>query len=336
MSTEQEKNRIGMMRDGAFSMQVGDENDGPISGMVSVADTDMYIVKKHAIYRVFLADEVDPKRTNSSIPNGHQKIVSQGSDSETVARSFLTANVLFNSNQFGGEADLKRVMDLSIMVMKELLAAQKIESELIGEQDVVLAAFQQPKQRSVALPSIEGLSEGLKTFVQKIEHANQAIFALTQQFYRHTEKMWNGFGAEIQKLYGDDDEFSKFLASIIPFMIFVRNLRHCVEHPKDCQRLIIKDFSITADGALTNPTVQVIHKETPQPEIEVRSFLTQVASHTLEIFEALMIYLASKHIAPFGAFKVAVGLLPPDQLPPDSKVRASYFIWFNDRWQKLG
>lgn len=336
MSNEKEKTCIGKIRDNALSMQVGDDSDDPISAMVSVADGDLYIIKKHAIYRVFLADEVDPERTNSSIPNGHQKIVSQGSELEIVARSFLTANVLFNSNQFDGEVDLKQVMDLSIVVMKELLAAQKIKCDLISQQDSALAAFQQPKQHALALPSIEGLNESLKTFVQKIEHATQTIFTFTQQFYGHSDKMWNGFESELQELYGDADEFSKFAVSMTPFMIFVRNLRNCVEHSKDAQRVVIKDFSITADGTLKTPTVQVVHTATPQPEMEARTFLAQVESQVLEIFEKLMIHLASKHIAPFGAFEKAVGFLPPDLLPPDSKVRASYFIRFNDVLTKLG
>ncbi|MEQ3729423.1 MAG: hypothetical protein ABNH38_18645 [Tateyamaria sp.] len=335
MSNEEEKLGIGKLRDDALTMQVGDENDGPISGMVSVANTDMYIIKKHAIYRTFLADEIDPERTNSNIPNGYQKIVSQGSDSETVARSFLTANVLFNSNQFYGEIDLKRVMDLSIVVMKELLAARTIERDLITEQDRALSAFQQPKQRSLALPSVEGLNESLKTFVQKIEHATQAIFAFTQQFYGHRAKMWNGFETEIQQRYGASDEFSKFVGSMTTFMVFIRNLRNCVEHPKDAQRVIIRDFAITADGTLTPPTVEVVHAATPQPKMEVSSFLPQVAGQALDIFEVLMIHLASKHIAPFGKFEKTVGFLPPDQVAADSKVRASYFILFNDRWSKV-
>jgi hypothetical protein len=53
MSDEREKDRIKKIRNSALSMQVGAENDGPISEMVNVADKDMYIIKKHAIYRVF-------------------------------------------------------------------------------------------------------------------------------------------------------------------------------------------------------------------------------------------------------------------------------------------
>ena len=54
MSSAREKQQIDKVRDGALSMQVGNENEGSISGMVGVADADMYIIKKHAIYRVLL------------------------------------------------------------------------------------------------------------------------------------------------------------------------------------------------------------------------------------------------------------------------------------------
>jgi hypothetical protein len=231
---------------------------------------------------------------------------------------------------------LQSVMDLSLVVMKELLAAQRIERELTEDKKIALTMFQQPKQRSLALPSIEGLNERLKSFVQKIEHATQAINSFTKQFYGHTEKMSKGFELEVQKLYGDSDEFSKFAGSILPFMNFVRNLRNAIEHPKDNQRTIINDFAITPDGTMTSPTLQLVHVVTPQPEMDVESFLSQVSSHILEIFEVLMVHLASKHIQKFGGFEKTVGLLSTDQHMPGSKVRASYFIWFDDRWTKLG
>ncbi len=148
--------------------------------------------------------------------------------------------------------------------------------------------------------------------------------------------MWNGFESEIQKQYGEADEFSKFAGSILPFMTFVRNLRNSIEHPNASQCVIIKDFAITPNSTLTSPTVQLVHPMSPQPEMNVHEFLPQVSSQILEVFEELMVHIASKHIKPSGAFEKVVGLLPLDQLLPDSKVRASYFIRLNDRWNKLG
>lgn len=336
MSSEREKQQIDKVRDGALSMQVGNENEGSIFGMVGVADADMYIIKKHAIYRVLLADDIDPERTNIDIPNGHQRIASQGSDSEIVARSFLTADALFNSNQFDGTVDVKQVIDLSMSIMKELLAAQSIESGLISEISSARDAFQQPKQRSVSIPSVEALNERLKTFAQRIEHATQGIYRFSQQFYGHEKEMWDGFESEITKQYGEADEFSKFARSIRPFMTFVRNLRNSIEHPKSSQCVTIKDFAIMPNGMLTSPTLELVHPKSSQPEMSIEDFLPQVSDQVLDVLEALMVYVASKHIKPFGVFEKTVGLLPLGQIPPDSKVRASYFIWLNDGWQKLG
>ncbi len=222
-----------------------------------------------------------------------------------------------------------------MLVMKELLSAEKIESGLISDKASALDAFQQPIQRSVVIPSVEGFGERLKTFVQRIDHATQGIYKFSQQFYNHTERMWNGFETELHKQYGAADEFSKFAGSIQPFMTFVRNLRNSIEHPKDSQRVIIKDFTITPDGMLTSPTVELVHPVSPQPEMNIDDFLPQVSGQVLDVFEALMVYVASKHIRPFGVLEKAVGLLPPEHLPPDSKVRASYFIRLNGGWQKL-
>ncbi|WP_299904571.1 hypothetical protein [uncultured Paracoccus sp.] len=119
-------------------------------------------------------------------------------------------------------------------------------------------------------------------------------------------------------------------------MTFVRNLRNSIEHPNASQCVIIKDFAITPNSTLTSPTVQLVHPMSPQPEMNVHEFLPQVSSQILEVFEELMVHIASKHIKPSGAFEKVVGLLPLDQLLPDSKVRASYFIRLNDRWNKLG
>ena len=87
---------------------------------------------------------------------------------------------------------------------------------------------------------------------------------------------------------------------------------------------------------LTSPTVELVHPVYSQPEMNIEDFLPQVSGQVLDAFEALMVYVASKHIKPFGAFEKTVGLLLLDQLPSNSKVRASYFIRLNDDWQKLG
>jgi hypothetical protein len=227
-------------------------------------------------------------------------------------------------------------MDHSLTVMNELLAGQKIEAEFALAEDYASAAFIQPKQGAITLPSIEGLNGQVKAFVQKMEHAAQEIFLFTQQFYDHKDKMWDGFAMKTKELYGEDDELSEFAQTMARFMVFIRNLRHCIEHPKNGQRMVVKDFSLTPDGRLNKPTIEVVHSSTPQKRMELSSFLQQVSGEVLAEFEVLMVLLAAKHMKPFGGFEKAVGFLQEDQIVGDSKVRATYLIMMNGRWQKLG
>ena len=92
MTGKLNKTQIDELRDSALSMKVGGVGDGEITEMVSVADKDLYFVNERALFRLFLADEVDPLRQNANIPNSNQRILSAGSSSEVVGRSFLTAN----------------------------------------------------------------------------------------------------------------------------------------------------------------------------------------------------------------------------------------------------
>jgi hypothetical protein len=40
----------------------------------------LHMIGGSAIYRVQLADQIDPERTNIAIPNTHQKVLSYGTD----------------------------------------------------------------------------------------------------------------------------------------------------------------------------------------------------------------------------------------------------------------
>lgn len=336
MTSKTRKSRIDQIRDGASSMIVGDDTDGAIKGMVSVADQYLYVIKEHAIYRVLLADEIDPERTNASIPDSSQRIASAGSTSEIVGRSFLTANTLFNVSHFDQTFDRKPIMDLGLEIMKNLLAAQKIAAEVFAAEAAAKEELRQPQDRGFTIPSIDNLAESIKAYLQKVEHAAQSVFRFTQIFYDHRKKMFDGFAEKLESEYGNADEFTQFAKEMAKFMVFIRNTRHCIEHPNPKQKLVIQDFSLGADGKLSRPSIEIIHNETPQKEMAISDFVQQVSDGVLSTVEALMVHLAFKHMAPFGNFAIAVGIIPEGQRSPGSKVRAGYLIDIGNGWHRLG
>jgi hypothetical protein len=97
------KRPIDRLRESALSMEVG-EPDGPITGFVKIDDR-LHIVTIRAIYRIMLADEIDPGRTNPNVPNAQQKVLDHGSESEMVGKTLLTAKQLFDSGVLSQEFD---------------------------------------------------------------------------------------------------------------------------------------------------------------------------------------------------------------------------------------
>ena len=327
---------IKKIRDGALSMTVGDGSDGAIRFLVSVDDVDLYAVKDKAIFKIVLADKIDPARTNASVPNTNQKIVSAGCTSEIVARTFLTVDGLVNSVHFDSARKRKPFIDASIEVMRELLSAGTIRDEISEAETEAFEELNQPANRSFAMPSVEHLREQVKTFVQRIEHASQATYRMTQLLYDHDKKFFDGFAEKMELLYGLDDEFAKFSRELAIQMKFVRNLRHCIEHEKPTQKLVVEDFRLNRENKLLPPMIEIIHDETPQKVMRLSDFLHQVLEGNLTSFEVLLVFITSKHMKPMKGFNLAVGNIPLDQRRKDSKVRFGYLLEIGGNWRKLG
>lgn len=67
-------------------MTLGTQSDtGGIEAMCEINGS-LHIILERAIYLAKLADEIDPQRTNPSIPNVNQKVLSVGTESEIVRR----------------------------------------------------------------------------------------------------------------------------------------------------------------------------------------------------------------------------------------------------------
>jgi hypothetical protein len=90
MSERKDKRLIDRVRNSALSMQIGSQEDGGVSMMIDMGSA-LYVVKERAIYVIQLADHVDPERTNVSVPNTPQRILSMGSHDPMVKPILLCA-----------------------------------------------------------------------------------------------------------------------------------------------------------------------------------------------------------------------------------------------------
>jgi len=332
-----EKQQIDAIRNGSIRMKIGDDRDGVITGMVTICGK-MHVVKERSISKILTADNIDPDRTNLQTPNTQQIVAQAGSDSETVCRILLTADQLFQKNMIRESVDTKKAKKICLELLKEILAAEDIATTFLN--DVEDAAFSKKVTNieSFSVPTVGNLENRTKNFISRAEHAIQKLYQLTQIFYDHDEKFFDGFHAKLEKLYGVDDEFTIFAKRLAVFAKQIRNIRNCMEHTRPSQRLELHDFNLNKNSQLSRPTIEVIHNESPISTGPISEFMVKIVEKLVAGGENLLAHLADKNMNPkmneFAGMKVIVGVVPESQRSIRN-VRLGYLIGQGGSWIKI-
>jgi hypothetical protein len=320
------KRPIDLQRESAMFMNVGSPDDlSAITAMVVIGKK-MYVVKANSIYEVRLADEIDPDRTNPSVPNTQQKVLSVGSDSEVVGRVLLTARALFSKNYLPSSIDCDEALRLSFESLKDIVAMSEISESLKRDEQNSLAQIKDNRKddRSVLLPSIKNLPQRCNEFIQKADHSLGRLYSIIKVFYPNAHKPYfEGFYNTLVALYGADDPFAQGVGNVLPFLKFVRDARNSVEHPKQGQKIIVKDFSFEPTGLVVRPTVEIVHARSPHEAINISDFMQQINSAIIDIVESMFSGLCSKLVTVTAGFQFEVVVLPED-MRRDKFVRYSY------------
>lgn len=316
-------------------LSVGTEEDGVLTGMIALSDV-AFMVKERAIYRLLMADDIDPDRENINIPNSVQLTLSAGSDSDLVARTLLTADELFPATYFSQEVRQRLVL-VTVEITKNLLSAHEIADALRARVDTLSQPIE-VKNRAATLPAAGSLEQRVNAFIQAAHSAVQQLFDLPRSFIKFPPKGWpDNFSEALQSKFGTDHQFTDFARSITPLIKFIRNARHCIEHRRGDQRIDTRDFHLTKDGHLNRPTVEIVHSETPLNSTDIIEFMTWNLDQLVEVTEAMIAQVADiSRPETFSGFPLAVALIPEDQRRGGSRVRVGYCININGDWMRLG
>lgn len=270
----------------------------------------LHVIGGSAIYRVQLADEIDPERTNIAIPNTHQKVLSYGTDFPYVRQILMTARRLFSSRVLGHAFDYKTGINLSFGALQDLVAMHDIREDIRARLDKIAEDIKNlaMERRSVTVPSMGDVRGDSKAFLQKADHVMVALFNIAKLFYG--DEIGPRWFTSLHKLasekYGYDDEFTKFLNAALPLLRFVRNARNAVEHPDQTKRVKVTDIALLPSGALNPPSIEVIHPETPQPSMPLLSLLEYVADQLATVFEVMLVHLCGANVQPFAGMPLGI------------------------------
>jgi hypothetical protein len=269
-----------------------------------------------------MADQVDPDRKNPALPHVfQQKLFDLGTDSELLQRTFLQAKVLFRSEFLS--IDIEKALELTLEALAELAALHEACERLAkSEQSAIDKMKASPaKDGSLSVPAVGGgIQSECKTFAQKADHFVLKLMDIARLFFPEQKgKNWEDFRALAVRLYGEGDPFCKLLEFTVPVLKLVRNTRDCLEH--HLPGAIIRDFEPDPNGGIVPPTIEIDFRGSSLARCLIGSFMEQVGTHLLDTFELLIAHMSAKHMKPFAAMPLSVGLLPEN-------VRAAWHVRF--------
>lgn len=311
-----DKRPIDRLRDGSGSLEVKTpDDDSKITGMIAFGDS-LLAVKEKGIYEIKLADQIDPERKNIHVPNTIQRVLPYGSNEPWVGAVLLTGHELLKKEILNEQINVDRAMSLVLEIAQNIASAKEFLKVFSDSQRNEFEKYdlEIKKDRSVILPSISGIANKCKEFLQKSDHALDGLFKLVQIFYQKVGTgRWDGLRKEVEKESSKIDNFAEVLESILPFLKFVRNARNCVEHPKIEKKIITTDFSINSDNQLLPPSIEIVHPETPQPPVPVVDLMSHIINSIVDIVELMLAFLCNRQIRSITGFPVQVHEFSPEQ-----------------------
>lgn len=305
------------------------DDDSPITGFI-VVDDQMHVIKERGVYRVMLADEIDPDRKNPSIPNTFQRVLRMGSDSELIGRTLLTAQNLFKSAYLPKEVDCDRGLSLALDITKHLVSMNLAADSLRDKEEMTVAASDVTtrKDRSVIVPDVGVVEAECKAFLQQAGHVQRELLEIARLFYKDQKfrKWFDSFANLMSQTLDDSDEFLEFLNSALPLLRFVRDARNCIEHPKETELVKVTDFFINSDGKFVAPTIEVIHPTSPLAPTDVSTFMRQITDDLGIVVESMLGHLCGHHVQAFAGIQFSVCVLPENKRQ-NRNVRLGYAVF---------
>lgn len=306
------KDPIGAQREGGGKFTAGVDGDGALKEFIQIHEGSMLFVMEMAIYKMQMADRIDPKRENANIPPVvQQQVLSIGAKSELVGRILLTANQLFNK-EFLSDHICKEAKALSFEALMNVVAMQEIaiEFELAERNAVEAYNMRHEMNAEFILPSVSGVEIFSKEFFQKADHVEQIICDLIKLFYPEVvKKKGNKKGGDNKDTifellrehllleYAADDSFVKFIDKALLFLKMIRNVRNCLEHRHAKGKelgVVLNNFTLLPEGKIYAPTIEINFRSTKQPQIFLSTFLFDAVNSMVNVFEEMMVHLCSK------------------------------------------
>ena len=197
-----------------------------------------------------------------------------------VRQTVVTADALLRNGMVAEHVDKKEVLSASLAAAKDLAAMADLFAQIAAEVSEIKPA--EVKNRSASLPTLRDLEPRVNTFIQEADHTLQSLMRIVRAFFgKDAGRNWfESLRDLVAHRFGETNGLTEYLNAVLPTLQFIRAARNCVEHPKEDQKLILKNFSLQSSPlAIVAPTIKVVHPKHPSPEVPLVEFLRELQQH---------------------------------------------------------
>jgi hypothetical protein len=324
--TDPPKRPIDRLRDSAVSMAIDSPDDK--SGTVATFEIDsrLCIVTGSGVYAIQLADQTDPGRTNPGIRNSMQRLLAIGADDMIVSRILLTAERLCKPAYLGHTFPEKRAVALAWQQTKDVAAMAKMATDFENDQNKIMAAYDGKRitPSQITLPTMEDAEHRFDAFAQKLGHAVNTLKEIARLFYPNLAAKWiDALTKLAADRYGEDAAFTKYFREVGKTLLFMRDLRNMVEHPKPGIQAKIFDFRQLATGQILVPSVEFEGSPYGTLPNALPLMMALLTEGITSMTEQLIGHMCNSNLIPFAGFDIRVITLQPEECGKSS-VRLVY------------
>jgi hypothetical protein len=320
---------IDQKRNSGGTSEIGTKEDGAITGSMKIGNR-LFFIKEKSIYEFIFADAIDPDRTNFDLPNNIQKIVAtQGSDSEIVGRTILTAKRLFQPEFFSDKFNTALALELTLELLQEIIVLDDEIKSYLEKETKSKDEYEERKINNLSLkiPSVSDVYTRCKTIFQKADHVNQILMEVILVFYPdsnlHKQSQFVSLHCYFKEKYGINDTFTKFIENILGFVDIIRGLRNCLDHR--LKEVSVKDFELQTNSDIISPTIEMDYRKTKLHRESLSSFFPAIKENLLILVENIIAYLADKNVLKNRIFNGQVRIVPEEKRL-DKYIKFSFWL----------
>jgi hypothetical protein len=308
---------IDVKRDASITLEIGGDDKSPAKEFLSTAGG-LYVIKETGVFKIQLADDIDPGRTNPNVPNLSQQVLTEGYSSEVVARVLLTAKSLFDENNATVKPFVAELFEQCLVLTRQILELDTMTGELAEEirrkEENFAAKAASPN--AFSLPSIPGIETKVQNILFKADKARDTLIGMFRLQFLPSESgkvKLDALEKAIEGALRTEPQLIEAWQEISKYLALVRNMRNACEHPKENYRVALTDFSMQPSGEVNPPLVAIQHPDTPIRTLPLTEFVEFVRQTMLAHAENALAFMRIVRLLANNPFGESVAEFPESE-----------------------